>query len=374
MKVIYASLLILGFSLNAFCQKNILCKSGQIILIDGANNFVSSNADTLVNKFKTNDDNERTLLKNLYAQEMDNRLKLALKDKDIAILEYDMKRLPKAEQKANKNKLMLLQKDVKVLNDLHKNILAELFILLKHDKKKIPQLLQKYNSNPSTEDSIKVEPKLEDQLKVEPKDDYADDKIIAPEKNIEQTQNDTILKEKEKAINKLTNFASEDCNILFNGRNNLNKKQTTIKEGRMLSYTPSKMKSYYKLSDFLIINGALEKLDGKTYINIEARFNSKDAMKSYGKIHKTDFLRMEFISGKKIFLTAVEGSEPFLEIHTANSVYKAKYLFESKSDIDILEEEYLDKIGIMWSTGFESYPIYDVDFFHRQLTCLRSAK
>jgi hypothetical protein len=376
MKFLYTFLIITLGSLLGFTQKNILCQSGQNIQIDGANNFLSSNAADLVSKFNTDDQNIKDLLTKLYDLEKVNRLNVAAIDKDIAIMEYDMKRANAKDQKSFKTKLSSFRKDIKSLDDTEKIYVKEIKSVLKKDLKAIAQLYIKYKiiveETPISVDTVK--PVVNNIPQVLPKDDYADDPVSPVSEKSPQPQLPAPTKAENQKQNPSKNKLAEDCNIEFNGKNNANKKQTTLALARMLTYTPDKMKSYYKLSDFLTINAALEKLDGKTYLNIEARFNSKDVMKSYGKIHKSDFLRIEFISGRKLFLTAIEASEPYLEKHTANSVYKAKYQIASKSDLDILQNEYVDKVGIMWSSGFEAYPVYDVDFFHRQLTCLKSAK
>ncbi len=376
MKFLHALFVIVSFSISIFGQKNILCQSGQIIQIDGANHFIATNADLLVDKFKANDEQEKKLLKLLYDLEKDNRLKAAAIDKNIAILEYDTKRMQSSDKKSYKNKLVSLKKDIRLLDDLEKNLVKEIKNILKHDDRGSTQLYLKYNftvADKPLADTLNSASKpiaIVNEKKVE----KSADEISPIIEKVEEPITNLPPKVETKKATKTTNPLLKDCTIEFNGKNSSNKKQTTLALARLLTYTPEKVKSYYKLSNFLTISASLEKLDGKTYINIEARFNSKDAMKSYGKIHKEDFLRLEFISGKKLFLTSVESSDPSLEVYTANSLYKARYLFASKDDVAILEREYLDKLGIMWSSGFEAYPVYDVDFFQRQLTCLKSAK
>jgi len=34
----------------------------------------------------------------------------------------------------------------------------------------------------------------------------------------------------------------------------------------------------------------------------------------------------------------------------------------------------IDKIGIQWSSGYEEYTIYEVDFLTSQLSCLKQIK
>jgi hypothetical protein len=372
-------LLIVGLiylSFGAFAQTSIFCVSGQVIKLDGAKNFISSNFDSLVIKYTTSSESEKTLFPMLLNAEKNNKLSVVALDKSITILNYDLKKAEKSEQIKLKATLNKLNKEKKSLEKEYEIIAKELVILLKHDKKKLASLEKKYNVILPSVSSEITPINTQDTLVIK-KDDYADDAVlpIKEEKN-QLSKDSTKIVEKQK-VKKKSSLSKEpnDCSIVFNGKDSeTNKKRLVLQNEKLLTYTPDKMKSYYKFRDFLTANCGLEKYDGKNYLNLEVVFNSKDVMKSYGTVHRTDFLRLEFLSGKKVFLKAIEIKDPFVESHTANTIFKVRYLFENSSDIETLENDYLDKLGIMWSSGFESYPINDVDFFNRQMKCLKSAK
>ena len=39
-----------------------------------------------------------------------------------------------------------------------------------------------------------------------------------------------------------------------------------------------------------------------------------------------------------------------------------------------LSDKEVDKVGIMWTSGFEEYDIYEVDFITKHLDCLAHGK
>jgi hypothetical protein len=46
----------------------------------------------------------------------------------------------------------------------------------------------------------------------------------------------------------------------------------------------------------------------------------------------------------------------------------------NKENEDYLRKFYVDKIGILWTSGYETYPVYKVDFLKEKMNCLDHAK
>ena len=82
-------------------------------------------------------------------------------------------------------------------------------------------------------------------------------------------------------------------------------------------------------------------------------------------------LRITLLSGKTIFLNNRISSEGKLESYTGYTVYNCFYGLE-KEDLEDLEKLEIDKIGIMWTTGFEEYPVYQIDLIQNQILCLKN--
>ena len=51
-------------------------------------------------------------------------------------------------------------------------------------------------------------------------------------------------------------------------------------------------------------------------------------------------------------------------------IYPISFPLE-RSHLRALSRMEIDKIGIQWSSGYEEYTVYELDFFIKQIECLR---
>ena len=133
-----------------------------------------------------------------------------------------------------------------------------------------------------------------------------------------------------------------------------------------IMYTPENMKSYYKDEQLLKGYAKLVKIEKDYFVLMELRFNSTDITKSYGFIKTGDFLKLNMIYGQPIYLLAEENTTGKIESITGNTVYNAKFKVKNKGDLKRLVNGYVDSAGLLWSSGFEYYPVYKIDLLARQ--------
>lgn len=143
---------------------------------------------------------------------------------------------------------------------------------------------------------------------------------------------------------------------------------------QILTYTPKKLLNYYKDKIYLSILSCIVERDGDYYLEFELIFNSKDIRKGYGTIPTDGFVRINMIKGPGIFLEITKRAEAKIEKYTGRTIYLLKCKIKNKDDLRRLKKQYVDDLGIMWSTGFEAYPIYDVGFFKEKFKCFESKK
>lgn len=161
-----------------------------------------------------------------------------------------------------------------------------------------------------------------------------------------------------------------ECEIMFDGKDEkLRKKRKTTAFQPLWQYTHPNTKKYFKSQNFMEAYSSLDKVGRKYYLNLKIRLNSKDAAKSYGYINKNDIIRFQLVDGRKVLGTAILPIESETEPYTGATIYNAVYSIE-KDDLEILSKKELDNIGIIWSSGYEEYTIYDVDALRNQVKCL----
>ncbi|MBK8518565.1 MAG: hypothetical protein IPL55_20465 [Saprospiraceae bacterium] len=138
----------------------------------------------------------------------------------------------------------------------------------------------------------------------------------------------------------------------------------------LFKYTPVKLKNYFKEKELIVASVSILSENKSKKLRISLKLISKDASKNYGYIPIDGLLRILFISGKKIDLYGLRNARGETELYTGNIVYTADYSL-SDDDANALSDIPLDNIGMMWSSGFETYTIYNVDVIMNQLSCLK---
>lgn len=143
-----------------------------------------------------------------------------------------------------------------------------------------------------------------------------------------------------------------------------------LKKEYLFSYTPEKLKSYFKDKDLMVTDIAVITEKNLTKLRLFQKFISKDASKNYGHIPYEALMRISLISGKKIDIYSLETSYGEVENYTGNVIYKTDFLLKD-SDVKALSEVPVDTIGLMWTSGFESYVLYNIDVIMKQLSCIK---
>lgn len=172
-----------------------------------------------------------------------------------------------------------------------------------------------------------------------------------------------------KTVIKKSKIFSTDCKIVKNvieGK----KRIIEMSQENIFNFTPEKLKSYFKDKELMIADAAIIKENNITKLRLHQKLISKDASKNYGHIPYEALMRITLISGKKIDIYSLETSYGEIENYTGHVVYKTDFLLKD-GDIKSLADVPLDTIGLMWTSGFETYIIYNVDVIMKQLSCLK---
>jgi hypothetical protein len=157
--------------------------------------------------------------------------------------------------------------------------------------------------------------------------------------------------------------------------------ESTQQQGRTVThawqiffgFTPENLMSYFRNEEYMVSQVSVSRNKNTYWLHLEFRFNNKDISRSYGSLIKGDFTRITFLHGRKIFLKHPEDIHFRIEEYTGNTIYSVKYLLR-RDHLKILKENSIDEIGVMWNSGFESYPVYDIDLLSNQIKCIENAK
>jgi len=165
-----------------------------------------------------------------------------------------------------------------------------------------------------------------------------------------------------------------DCDIIFNGID-LDTKNHRIEIGRAMifQHTPPEVKNELQEGNLIHVGGQIVQINEEPALHLNVRIDSKIAKDFYGSVDMGNLLKVTLIDGKEIKLKCYAGSSGVPTADKSGFIYPLGYTLEKKHLRQLGKLE-MDKIGIQWSSGYEEYPIYEIDFFINQIECLQHAQ
>ena len=166
--------------------------------------------------------------------------------------------------------------------------------------------------------------------------------------------------------------AQPACKIAYIERDKKGKiKRIETEREPLFGYTHPKLKSYFKEKDFLTCEAQVIMLNNKSYLWLHFTLASKDAIKNYGFIEKNSPIKIQLLDSDIIYVGNTQTANGRLEPYTGYTKYELTIPLD-KTNLKHLEKAEIDKIGIMWSSGFEQYEIYNVDLVMNQINCVKN--
>ncbi len=137
----------------------------------------------------------------------------------------------------------------------------------------------------------------------------------------------------------------------------------------LFNFTPPEVKNDLQEDNLMKCQAQIVKVEDKISVHLNLRINSLKAQDIYGSIDKEGIMKITLIDGKEIKLMCYAGSPGVQTQNKKAYIYPVGYELSNR-DIRQLSKKEIDKIGIEWSSGYEEYLIYEIDFFMNQLACL----
>ena len=161
------------------------------------------------------------------------------------------------------------------------------------------------------------------------------------------------------------------CNVKFDGVDqSIDQYVKEMHKEQLFIFTPDAFKSM--LVDYPLVEGegALITTGGYTYFELSLKVNSSRARKDYGYIEKGNLIKFFLMDGTSFYSNTLGTAMPKLTDNRKATDYVVSCNID-KEEIKMLNKSYIDKIGIIWSKGYEEYEIYNPDFFVNQLSCIQ---
>lgn len=163
----------------------------------------------------------------------------------------------------------------------------------------------------------------------------------------------------------------EACTIIFDDYDpDLKVKRKETAAVQLFGYTNPRLQRHFTDTDYVTTTASMARIDGDYFLLLQIDIASKSASKNYGYLAAKEQTRVRFVDGSNIYLHPAGNVEGKLQEYTGHTLYHVLYKLD-KDDLKQMQRIEVDDIGIMWSTGFENYEIYDVEILQKLAKCVR---
>jgi hypothetical protein len=165
---------------------------------------------------------------------------------------------------------------------------------------------------------------------------------------------------------------SPACELAYEGKDEKSGQwRRDLKKQLLFSHTDDRLRPFLKDKEYLKCEGHFTSLGGYRFLALQFTFAYPNAREAYGFIEKGSYLTIKLLNGDFINLRAGKMDRGSYDIATDLLIYQVHYPID-RSQIGLLKHSEVDAIRVFWSSGFEEYEVFQLDFFINQLSCLEN--
>lgn len=142
-----------------------------------------------------------------------------------------------------------------------------------------------------------------------------------------------------------------------------------LEPGLLFTHTDPDLRPFFKNKELITCYGKLSKADAYVYLTIDFQIASSHSQSNFGALEKGSLLRLKLLNGEYVSLYNIRSDRGRIDAYSGHTVFTGQYAL-GRDEIKMLQSNELDKVRILWSTGYEDYDVYKVDFFIDRLNCL----
>ena len=161
------------------------------------------------------------------------------------------------------------------------------------------------------------------------------------------------------------------CQLAFDGVDDFSgKKRKEVAKNILFSHTSDEMRPYFKGKEYITCQAYLSSLSGGyKFLTLEITIASENAKRDFGILEKGSVLNIKLMDNSNVKLFNNKTDVGILNELNNSVTYTAQYVVSSGGE-KVLRKNEVDKIRLIWSSGYEDYEVYNLDFFVDQFRCL----
>ena len=163
---------------------------------------------------------------------------------------------------------------------------------------------------------------------------------------------------------------SPGCKVAYEGVDTDTRQfRRDVQKQLLFSHTDERLRMVLKDQEYLRCEGFATSIGGYRFITLQYTFAYPNAREAYGFIEKGSILTVKMLDGSFVNLRSGKMDKGSFDTLTNVLTYNVHYPID-RSQISLLRNSEVDSILVFWSSGYEEYEVFEVDFFINQLACL----
>jgi len=163
---------------------------------------------------------------------------------------------------------------------------------------------------------------------------------------------------------------SPGCKVAYEGVDaDTRQFRRDVQKQLLFSHTDERLRMVLKDQEYLRCEGFATSIGGYRFITLQYTFAYPNAREAYGFIEKGSILTVKMLDGSFVNLRSGKMDKGSFDTLTNVLTYNVHYPID-RSQISLLRNSEVDSILVFWSSGYEEYEVFEIDFFINQLACL----
>ncbi len=172
------------------------------------------------------------------------------------------------------------------------------------------------------------------------------------------------------AVNLIENPPRKPCLMAYEGVDEQTKQfRRDCQKQLLFSHTDERLRVFLKDKEYLRCEGYFTSLTGYRFLTLQFTFAYPNAREAYGFIEEGSILTIKMLNGDFINLRAGRMDRGSYDTKKEVLTYRVHYPID-RTQMNLLMQSEADLIRVFWSSGFEEYEVYQLDFFIHQIGCL----
>ena len=168
----------------------------------------------------------------------------------------------------------------------------------------------------------------------------------------------------------ILNPPKKECDFAYEGKEaKTGQWRRDLQKELLFSHTDERLRPFLKDKEYLRCESYFTSVSGFRFLNLMFTFAYPNAREAYGFIEEGSVLSIRLLNGDFINLFSREMGEGKYDTKKEILTYQVLYPID-QSQINLLKQSEVDVIRVYWSSGYEEYEVYHLDFFKNQIDCI----